>query len=193
MKKRIYWLATALLVLAAVGFFLGRHIYLHRELPPTVENISGEWFLRKLHACNVDPTPDTDTTPDADAGPDSEDEWTVDFPTEDHDIYMTAVFDAGGYGCLEIKHEGPRIVHAWYYHWALCGDTLVRSDEQESEEYRIEKLTRSQLVLVIRRENLHGETCESTYYYERPVKNGVLSAMGGRRFSAGQLRYYRHV
>ncbi len=179
-----------LLILVAAGFFLGRHIYLHHELPRTVENISEEWFLRKVHACNVDPTPDTDTTPDADAGPDSEDEWTVDFPTDDHDIYMTAVFDVGGYGCLEIKHEGSRIVHAWYYHWALCGDTLVRSDERENEAYRIEKLTRSQLVLVIRRENLHGETCESTYYYERPVKNGVLSATECSGVSGGSGRYH---
>ncbi len=190
MKKRTYSLAALLLILVAAGFFLGRHIYLHRELPRTVENMAGEWFLRKFRACNVNPTPDTDTTPDADSGPDSEDEWTVDFPTEDHDIYMTAVFDAGGYGCLEIKHEGPRIVHAWYYHWALCGDTLVRSDERESEEYRIEKLTRSQLVLVIRRENLHGETCESTYYYERPVKNRVLSATECSGVFGGRGRYH---
>ncbi len=65
----------------------------------------------------------------------------------------------------------------------------MRSDERENEEYRIEKLTRSQLVLVIRRENLHGETCESTYYYERPVKNGVLSAADGFRASSRRLRY----
>lgn len=153
MKKRIYPLAAALLVLAAAGFFAGRRIYLHRELPRTVENMAGEWYLRKVHAHNVNPA--------------QTDEWTQDFPTDDHDIYMTELFDAGGCGCLELKHEGPRIVHANYYRWELSADTLSRTNERETEKYRIEKLTRSQLVLVIRRENLRGETYESTYYYVR--------------------------
>lgn len=153
MKKRIYWLAAALLVLAAAGFFAGRHIYLHGERPRTVENIAGEWFLRTLHAYNVDT--------------ESDDEWTEDFPTKEHDIYMTSLFDAGGYGVIEMKHEGPRIVYVDYSHWTLLNDTLVWSNRWDDDEYRIEKLTRSQLVLVVRRENLRGETYESTYSYER--------------------------
>ncbi|MCM1300405.1 MAG: hypothetical protein NC250_07150 [Alistipes senegalensis] len=170
MKKRIYWLAAALLVVAAAGFFSGWHIYLHGERPRTVENITGEWFLRQYHAHNVDLETD--------------DAWTVDFPTDDHDIYITVLFDAGGFGCIEMKHEGSRIVHASYYHWALADDTLVRSNEWENDEYRIEKLTRSELVLVIRRENLRGETYESTYYYTRhPLKELDSNANGRYRRS----------
>ena len=153
MKKWIYPVAAAFVVLAAAGFFAGRHIRLHSERPRTVENIAGEWFLRKLCATNID----------FETG----DDWTVDFPTEDDGIFFTERFDMGGHGCIEMKHEGPRIVHVRYSHWALLGDTLVRSNEWETEEYRIEKLTRSQLVLVIRRRNQQGETYESTYCYER--------------------------
>jgi len=182
MKKRTYSFAALLLILVAAGFFLGRHIYLHRELPRTVENIAGEWFLRKVHVCNVDPAPDPD--------PDWENEWTDDFPTEEHDIFFTLCFDTGGLGCIKFKYEGPQKVDAWQYFWCLSGNTLVRWNRWEYDEYRIDRLTRSQLVLVIRRENLHGETYESTYYYERGVKNAVLSATECSGVSDSRGRYH---
>lgn len=153
MKIRTYVFATALLILAEVGFFAGRHIYLHGQRPRTVENITGEWFLRKFHATNVDPQVD--------------DEWTDDFPTEERGTYFTLCFDTNGLGCIKFKYEGPQMVDAWQYFWCLSGDTLVRWNQYDCEEFRIDRLTRSQLVLVIRRVNLQGETYESTYYYER--------------------------
>ena len=157
MNLRICLFATALIVLAAADYFSEPYACLQDvELPRTVENISGEWFFRKLHATNVDPQID--------------DEWTDDFPTEEHGIFFTLRFDEGGFGCIKLKHEGPRIVHAWFYCWSLSDDTLILSNDWEDEAYRIETLTYSQLVLVIRRVNLQGETYESTYYYERYVR-----------------------
>lgn len=154
MKKRIYPLAAALLVVAAAGFFSGRHIYLHGELPRTVENIAGEWFFRQFHTTNVDPQAD--------------DQWTDDYPTGEYNTFFTLHFDTNDWECTKCKHEDAQIVHSWAYYWDLLDDdTLVLWNKYDWEEFRIDRLTRSQLVLVIRRENMRGETCESTYCYER--------------------------
>lgn len=154
MKIRIYVLATALLILAEVGFFAGRHIYLHGERPRTNENIAGEWFFRKLHATNVDPQVD--------------DEWTDIYPVEEHNTFFTLHFDTNDWKCTKCKHEDAQIVHSWAYYWDLLDDdTLVLWNKYDWEEFRIDRLTRSQLVLVIRRVNLQGQTYESTYYYDR--------------------------
>lgn len=155
MKKRTFIVAftTALIILAAAGFFSGRHIYLHDELPRTDENIAGEWFFRKFHATNVDPQID--------------DEWTDIYPAEEHNTFFTLHFDANYGECTKCKHEDAQIVHTWAYYWNLANDTLTLWNKYDCEEFRIGKLTRSHLVLVIRRTNLQGQTYESTYYYER--------------------------
>ncbi len=155
MKRRTFILVFTieLLVLAAVcGSLL--HRYRHRELPRTVENIAGEWFLRKFQVHSLDG---------------KEEDWTEEFPWGDRKTHLSKLFDAGGRGCIDIKYEDNRIVFAKYYHWTSDSDSLWLEHEEDDSyllKYRIEKLTRTQFVLVELCENDYGKF-EWTLTYDR--------------------------
>ncbi len=125
----------------------------YAELPHTFENLNGTW--RVVHGEGWNDSYGCKCT------------WTIDYRFDEPDgYYETLAFRADSV-CVAAEGRGEDVMNTRRLECSISGDTLTMLDPLVSwTYYRIEKLTRSQLVLV---EQLEGDTgaLESSMTYER--------------------------
>ena len=127
------------------------------NLPATEANIVGTWQI--VHEQGYE-----------DDGYEIE-TWSEDFPYTDDEVwfYWTNKFDKGGTGTHTYYQEGDSPA-SWKFSYSISGNTLTISDEDEGGgdivRYRIDKLTKSQLVLFESTDDYNDHT-ENTMTYKR--------------------------
>ena len=128
------------------------------NLPATEANIVGTWQIVHVEGYWENPRYGDKET------------WSEDYPDVDDEgwEYWTYTFDERGTGTYTEYYNGESS-GSWKFSYSISGKILTISDEDEGgiDRFRIDKLTKSQLVLFARSSYDYGDWEEETTTYKR--------------------------